>query len=179
LWQLITIFGKITGFLVLASGSIKNCIGRNNWLTITSNKKTKHSHYLKQLSSLSNRKKKGTTRLTRNSKIIKTIIAAIQEKKGNNIISLDLKKIKEAVADFFIICEAGSQPQIRAISENVEDSVKENCGENPYHHEGFQKLHWVLIDYVNVVVHVMQPEARKFYKLEEMWNDAIVGDHKE
>lgn len=134
---------------------------------------------MKQLSSLTNRKKTSTTRLTRNSKIIKTIIAAIQEKKGSHIISLDLRKIKEAVADFFIVCEASSQPQIRAISENVEDRVKENCGENPYHHEGYQKLHWVLIDYVNVVVHVMQTEARKFYKLEEMWSDAVAGEHKE
>lgn len=133
---------------------------------------------MKQLSSLTNRKKTGTTRLTRNSKIIKTIIAAIQEKKGENIVSLDLRKIKEAVADFFIVCEAGSQPQVRAISENVEEMVKNHCSENPYHHEGYQKLHWVLIDYVNVVVHVMQSETRKFYKLEEMWSDAADQEHK-
>ncbi|HWR32385.1 MAG TPA: ribosome silencing factor [Chitinophagaceae bacterium] len=132
---------------------------------------------MKQLSSLTNRKKTGTTRLTRNSKIIKTIIAAIQEKKGENIISLDLRKIKEAVADFFIVCEASSQPQVRAISENVEDKVKDHCNENPYHQEGYQKLHWVLIDYVNVVVHVMQSETRKFYKLEEMWSDAAAEEH--
>jgi ribosome-associated protein len=97
------------------------------------------------LSSLTSRKKK-IARLTRNSKIIKTIIAAIQEKKGEHVISLDLRKIKEAVADFFIICEASSQPQVRAIAENIEDRVKEKCGEAPYHHEGYQKLHWVLID---------------------------------
>jgi ribosome-associated protein len=139
---------------------------------------------LEQLSLLTNRKKKslpagkaGTARLTKNSKIIKTIIAAIREKKGENIISLDLRKINEAVADFFIICEAGSQPQVRAISEHVEDRVKELCGENPYHHEGYNNLQWVLIDYVNVVVHVMQPETRKFYRLEEMWNDAAASGH--
>jgi len=132
---------------------------------------------LEQLSSLTNRKKK-TTRLTRNSKIIKTIIAAIQEKKGEHVLSLDLRKIKEAVADFFIVCEASSQPQVRAIADNVVDKVKEKCSEAPYHHEGYQKLHWVLIDYVNVVVHVMQPETRKFYKLEEMWSDADGEEHK-
>lgn len=134
---------------------------------------------MKQLSSLTSRKKTATTRLTRNSKIIKTIIAAIKEKKGDNIISLDLRKIKEAVADFFIVCEAGSQPQVRAIADNVEDRVKEKCSENPYHHEGYQKMHWVLIDYVNVVVHVMQPETRKFYKLEEMWSDGTGEEHNE
>ena len=131
---------------------------------------------MEQLSSLTNRKKK-ITRLTRNSKIIKTIIAAIQEKKGEHIISLDLRKINEAVADFFIICEASNQPQVRAIADNIEDRVKEKCEEGPYHHEGYQKLHWVLIDYVNVVVHVMLPETRKFYRLEEMWSDAASEEH--
>lgn len=91
---------------------------------------------MEQLAVLTNRKKKSAVRLTRNSKIIKTILAAIQEKKGQHIVSLDLRKINEAVSDFFIICEAGSQPQVRAIAEHVEDRVKENCGENPYRHEG-------------------------------------------
>ncbi len=134
---------------------------------------------MEQLALLTNRKKTSATRLTRSSKIIKTIIAAIQEKKGENIISLDLRKINEAVADFFIICEASNQPQIKAIAENIEASVKEKCDEHPYHHEGFQTLQWVLIDYVNVVVHIMQPETRKFYKLEEMWSDAAAADHKD
>ena len=103
----------------------------------------------------------------------------IQDKKGENIISLDLRKIDEAVADFFIICEAGSQPQLKAIAENVEEQVKLRCGENPYHHEGYKTLQWVLIDYVNVVVHVMLPESRKFYKLEEMWSDAAIEKQEE
>lgn len=122
-------------------------------------------------------RKKGATRLTRNSKIFKTIIKAIQDKKGENIVSIDLRKIPEAVADFFIICEAGNQPQIRAISEQVEDEVKKKCDEIPYHHEGKQVLQWVLIDYVNVVVHIMMPDTRKFYKLEEMWSDGILEEH--
>lgn len=134
---------------------------------------------MKQQEILTNRRKKSATRLTKSSKIIKTIISAIQEKKGENIISLDLRKINEAIADFFIVCEAGNQPQIRAIAENVEKKVKENCDENPYHHEGYKNLHWVLIDYVNVVVHVMQPETRRFYKLEDMWNDAAADKHED
>lgn len=131
---------------------------------------------MEQLASLTNRKK-SAARLTKNSKIIKTIIAAIQEKKGENIISLDLRKINEAVADFFIVCEASNPTQIRAIANNVEDCVNEKCSENPYHHEGFQQLQWVLIDYVNVVVHVMQKDTRKFYQLEEMWSDASSFEH--
>ena len=132
---------------------------------------------MEQLALLTNRKKKTVVRLTGKSKIIKTIITAIQEKKGENILSLDLRKINEAVADFFIICEAGSQPQVRAIAENIEDRVSEKCSENPYHHEGYQKLQWVLIDYVNVVVHVMLPENRKFYQLEDMWSDGVTERH--
>lgn len=132
---------------------------------------------MEQLASLTNRKK-SATRLTRSSKIIKTIIAAIQEKKGEDVISLDLRKINEAVADFFIICEASSAPQLKAIADNVIDKVKEKCSEKPYHQEGYQKAQWVLIDYVNVVVHVMHPETRKFYSLEEMWSDAPAQQHK-
>ena len=130
---------------------------------------------MEQLSVLATRKKK-TARLTKNSKLIKTIINAIQEKKGENIISLDLRKVNEAVADFFIICEASNQPQVRAISDFVEQEMKKNCDEYPYRHEGMKNLQWVLIDYVNVVVHVMLSETRKFYKLEEMWSDAVTEE---
>ena len=134
---------------------------------------------MEQLALLATRKKKSSTRLTNSSKIIKTIIHAIQQKKGENIISLDLRKIPEAVADFFIICEANNQPQIRAISDFVEEQVKKKCEEIPYRHEGLKNLQWVLIDYVKVVVHIMLPETRKFYRLEEMWSDADAREFSE
>ena len=127
---------------------------------------------MEQLSILATRKRSSVVRLTRNSKIFKTIIQAIQEKKGENVISLDLRKIPEAVADFFIICEASSTTQVKAIADSIEEEVKKNCDELPYKHEGRQSLQWVLIDYVNVVIHVMLPENRRFYKLEDMWSDA-------
>ena len=128
---------------------------------------------------MANRKKSGLTRLTRNSKIFKSIINAIQQKKGEQIVSLDLRKIPEAVADFFVICQATSTTQVKAIADSVEDFVKKNCDESPYKHEGQQASQWILIDYVNVVVHIMQPEVRKFYKLEEMWSDAAAEEHDE
>lgn len=134
---------------------------------------------MEQLALLATRKKKVATRLTKNSKLIKTIIHAIQQKKGENVISLDLRKIPEAVADFFIICEAGNQPQIRAISDYVEEQVKKKCKEIPYRHEGMKHLQWVLIDYINVVIHIMLPETRRFYKLEEMWSDAVADEHSD
>jgi ribosome-associated protein len=132
---------------------------------------------LEPLSVLKTREKSTITRLTRNSKIFKSIIKAIQDKKGENVISLDLRKIPEASADFFIVCEASSTTQVRAICDAVEDQVKIDCAEAPFKHEGRQALQWVLIDYVNVVVHVMHPDARKFYKLEEMWSDAASQMH--
>jgi ribosome-associated protein len=131
---------------------------------------------LEQITTLTSRKKKTSVRLNKNSKILKAIIRAIRDKKAENIISLDLRKIPEAVADFFIICEANNPQQVRAIADNVETMVKEHCDENPYHHEGYQRLNWVLIDYVNVVVHIMQPDIRKFYKLEEMWSDGAMEE---
>ena len=133
---------------------------------------------MNNLTVLANRKKNSQTRLTRNSKIFKTIIHAIQEKKGEEIVSLDLRKIPEAVADFFIICEATNNTQLKAIADSVEYEVKKNCGELPYKHEGRQGEQWILIDYVNVVVHVMLEEPRKFYALEEMWSDAPAMEHK-
>ena len=128
---------------------------------------------MEPLIALTTRSRKSTTKLSKASKIYKSVIKAIQAKKGDDIIVLDLRKIPEAVTDFFVICQATSSTQIRAIADSVEDIVKKDAGENPYRHEGKQALQWVLIDYINIVVHIMHPDARKFYKLEDMWSDAI------
>ena len=122
-------------------------------------------------------RKKPATRLTRNSKLFKTIVKAIKDKKGEEIVSLDLKKIDEAVADFFVLCEAQSNIQIKAIADNIVEKVKEECDENPYHIEYGEQ--WVLVDYVNIVVHVFQHEQRKFYDLESLWEDAERTEHKD
>ncbi len=126
-----------------------------------------------------NGRKKSLTRLTKNSKIFKVIIQAILDKKGENIVSLDLRKIPEAVADFFIVCEASNNNQLRAIADNVEEEVKKQCQETAFKHEGRQAEQWILIDYVNIVVHIMLPEPRKFYQLEELWSDAVSQEHKD
>lgn len=133
---------------------------------------------MNNLSALNSRKKSSLVRITKNSKIFKAIIHAIQEKKGEYIVSLDLRKIPEAVADFFIICQATNNTQLRAIADFVETDVKEKCLEAAYKHEGRQGQQWILIDYVNVVIHVMMPEQRKFYKIEELWSDAPLTEHK-
>jgi ribosome-associated protein len=120
---------------------------------------------------------KKISRITRGSRIIKVIIKAIQDKKGENLISMDLHKIPEAVADFFIICEAGSTTQVKAIADHIRESVREACGEKSFHDEGYGAMQWVIVDYVNVVVHIFLPETRRFYRLEEMWSDADVQEH--
>ncbi|MBN8665244.1 MAG: ribosome silencing factor [Chitinophagales bacterium] len=128
--------------------------------------------------SVSNLRKKGTVlRINRNSKVFKTIIRAIQDKKGEHIVSLDLRKVAEAAADFFIVCEATSTTQIKAIIDHVDNQMRLECAEAPYRQEGYKGMQWVLLDYVNIVVHVMHPESRKFYKLEEMWSDADLQEH--
>ncbi len=132
---------------------------------------------MNNLEVLNSRKKNSLTRLSRSSKIFKTIVHAIHEKKGQNVVSLDLKKIPEAVADFFIICEATNPNQLKAIADSIEFEVKENLGEVAYKHEGRQGEQWVLIDFVDIVVHIMLPETRKFYQLEEMWSDAPSMEH--
>ena len=135
-------------------------------------------YHLNQLQALESRPK-SATRLSRSSRIFKTIIKAIQEKKGEKIVSLDLRKIDEAVADFFIVCEATTSTQIKGIADHIQDQLKQECNESPFKHEGYQHAKWILVDYINVVVHVMQPETRRFYQLEELWSDAPVLEHDE
>lgn len=101
-------------------------------------------------------------------------IKGILEKKGKNITFLDLRKIKNSVCDYFIICEGDSNTQVDAIAKSVEYEVKKATKENPYHTEGFENAEWILIDYVTVVVHVFQKEIRTFYNLESLWADAEI-----
>lgn len=120
-------------------------------------------------------RKKSATRLTKSSKLFKTIIHSIQDKKGAGIVSLDLKKIDEAVADYFVLCEANSNTHLKSIADNIIDLVQQECGEKPYHTEYGDT--WTLVDYVNIVVHIFQHEQRLFYNLESLWEDAPRTEH--
>jgi ribosome-associated protein len=129
---------------------------------------------LEKIISALQERKKPATRLTKNSKLFKTIISAIQEKKGESIVSLDLKKIDEAVADFFILCDARSNIQVKAIAQSIAELVEQECDERPYHVEHGDK--WTLVDYVNIVVHIFQHDQRMFYNIESLWEDASRTD---
>jgi len=104
----------------------------------------------------------------------KYIVKGIQEKKGSNIVILNLKDVGNAIADFFVICTGTSDTQIDAISEAVEEEVNNEAKERPWHREGHQNKEWILLDYVNVVVHIFKSNVRSFYGLEELWGDAVV-----
>jgi len=100
------------------------------------------------------------------------IVDSISDKKGLNIVSLDLRKIEEAATDFFIICTAESTTQVKAIADHISKKVKDISGDHPWHTEGMQNLEWVLIDYVDTVVHVFLRDKRQLYNLEDLWSDA-------
>jgi ribosome-associated protein len=106
--------------------------------------------------------------------LIDPIIKGIEEKKGKNIQVFDLRQTGHSVCDFFVICNADSGTQVDAIAYSVEHEVKVATGESPWRSEGFENQEWILIDYVNVVVHVFQTPIRDFYKIERLWADAIV-----
>ena len=106
-------------------------------------------------------------------KLIDTIIRAIQDKKGKNIVSLDLSKTDGAICSCFIVCNAYSTTQVAAIAAGIEEKVLETLGEKVWRVEGQQNALWIAMDYVDVVVHIFQTELREFYKLEELWADAL------
>ena len=105
-------------------------------------------------------------------KLVNTIVDCIDNLKGENIIILDLKKIDNAVSEYFIICSGNSSTQVGAIAANVEKKVRNEIKERPIHIEGTQNAQWVLMDYGNVVVHVFLKGIREYYDLESMWGDA-------
>ncbi|GGG31086.1 ribosome silencing factor [Hymenobacter sp. 5516J-16] len=107
-------------------------------------------------------------------KLADVVVRGMQEKKAADIVVLNLKDLKNAVADYFIICSASSDTQIDAIARSVEEEVEKLTGQNPWQTEGRMNREWVLLDYVDVVVHVFLRDRRQFYGLEELWGDAQI-----
>lgn len=110
--------------------------------------------------------------MNKTSKLIDTIVRAMQDKKAERIVSLDLSGIDGAICQNFIICSAESTTQVEAISAGVEEATIKELGEKPWRVQGRDNSLWVAIDYVDVMVHIFQNEMRDFYRLEELWADA-------
>ncbi|MEW4924918.1 ribosome silencing factor [Algibacter sp. 2305UL17-15] len=104
--------------------------------------------------------------------LISVIISGIEDVKGNEINILDLRDIENTVCDYFIICEGTSNTQVNAIVNSIQKKVSKELKDNPWHVEGADNAEWVLLDYVNIAVHVFQKHIREYYDIESLWGDA-------
>src|SRR5260221_10118636 len=105
-------------------------------------------------------------------KLVDLVVKGMQEKKATDIVVMDLREVKNAVADFFVLCSGNSDKQLSAISDSVDEFVYKDLKENPWHAEGKNNKEWMLLDYISVVVHIFKKDRRDFYSLEKLWGDA-------
>ena len=118
------------------------------------------------------KKRKGAS----SEKLSDVIVKGMQEKKAIDIVVMDLRKIKNAVADFFVICSGNSDKQLDAISDSIDAEVFKALKESPWHTEGKNNKEWMLLDYIDVVAHVFRKDRREFYALERLWGDADITE---
>lgn len=111
--------------------------------------------------------------------LVDVVIKGLQDKKAENIVTIDLRGLENAICDFFIICKGTSNTHVNALAKAAEEEARKTLGEKPWHSEGFGNAEWVLLDYVTTVVHIFQEEARNFYNIEGLWADAIITEIKE
>ena len=104
--------------------------------------------------------------------LISCVVKGIEEVKGSKINILDLKNIENAACKFFIVCSGNSNTQVNAITNSIKKTVSKEIGEKPYQVEGLEISKWVLIDYVDVVVHIFVEKTRNYYNIEELWEEA-------
>jgi len=106
--------------------------------------------------------------------LLESIVKGIFEKKGQDVLKIDLRKLENRITDYFVICHGASTTQVDSLCDSVEDTVRIDSGEKPLHVEGLDNCFWVLLDYGNVIVHIFLDEYRQFYSLESLWADASV-----
>lgn len=111
---------------------------------------------------------------TSTDQLITTIIKGIEEVKGNDIDILDLRELENTVCDYFVVCNGTSNTQVSAIVNSIQKTVSKELKEKPWHIEGQNNSEWVLMDYVNIVVHVFQTHIREYYDIESLWGDAKI-----
>jgi len=105
-------------------------------------------------------------------------IHGIQEKKGNDIVRLDLRNINSSISDYFVICHAESGTQIRAIADSIEKEIYDATQQDPWRKEGLEFAEWIVLDYVDVVIHIFRTDKREFYGIEDLWGDAEIKNYK-
>lgn len=104
--------------------------------------------------------------------LVESIVSGIQDKRGSDIVIVDLTHIEGAIANYFIICQGNSTTQVEAITRSVSDITYKNLKEKPLNVVGLENSEWVALDFVDVMVHIFQPKVRRFYNLEDLWDDA-------
>lgn len=121
---------------------------------------------------------KGADKSSDLNRLVNTIKEGLLEKKGKEIVLLDVRELT-TLTDFFIVCHGTSETQIRALANSVTQKVKDNLEESVWKKEGMDARRWIILDYVNVVVHIFSEEKREFYGIERMWNDAVRTEIKD
>ena len=111
--------------------------------------------------------------------VVLEALEGISEIQGEKTIVMDLRKLENAVCDYFIITEAQSTTQVSAISEAINKRIRKQCDDRPWHTEGVGQNQWILIDYINVVIHIFQTESRDFYDIESLWEGAQITTFKD
>ena len=109
-------------------------------------------------------------------KLSEAIVKGMLEKKASDIVVMDLRQVKNAVADFFVICSGSSDKQLEAISESIDEQVFKIVKEKPWHMEGKNNKEWMILDYISVVSHIFRQDRRQFYALEKLWGDAEITE---
>ncbi|BDD07981.1 ribosomal silencing factor RsfS [Fulvitalea axinellae] len=112
--------------------------------------------------------------LVNSEKLADLAVLGMLEKKASDIVVMDLRNVKGAVADFFVISSASSDTQVEAVAKSVDEAIYKGANEDPWHREGTENREWILLDYVNVVAHIMKTERREFFNLEGLWGDAVI-----
>ena len=112
--------------------------------------------------------------MTKTKQLVEVITEGIQEKKGHDIVIVDMQGIDGAICNYFVICSGNSPTQVEAIMDSVEEQAREKAGEKPIRVVGEQQAQWIAMDYVDVMVHIFLPETREFYNIEKLWEDAGV-----
>ena len=107
-----------------------------------------------------------------NEQIVEKIVEGIQERKGKNIVVVNLTKLHEAPCSYFVICEGDSNVHVNAVGNSIKDWVRDEIDTRPYATDGFENCEWIAMDYGQIIVHVFQRETRQFYDIEHLWSDA-------
>ncbi len=118
-----------------------------------------------------------TPDLYESEELTRLIVEGMEDTKAKDIVILDLQDIEHAITNYFVICHGSSKPQLEAIADSIIEKTVRKFKAKPWHKEGFENAEWILLDYVDVVVHIFREDKRNFYQLEKLWADAVITHH--